>query len=254
VETPEQVLRDAQIAEENGDLASAERILGTASKKWRNEPEFKMRHARVLRSMGWEKKALKVYRNVLKTHPQRADAALFAAETATSLNKSRLAESLWSRALSVGVSADVATEGLCRVIWTRGRKEEAWERAKSAFIQRGSSSKILHNFLCECAPILGTNIPELDILEAGDLSISVESMPTRRELSMPSTEFGSDSVESMAGVTIGESTVVPESSVFELLGDDSESSPIDMSAVEQPAIVKVPDIEIDLPDDLLDFD
>ena len=132
MESPEDALREAQSAEVNGDIALAETLLRAASKKWRREPEFKMRHARVLRALGNERKALKVYRTVLKAQPQRADAAIGAAQTATSLNKLRLAESLWSRALSVGAQADVATEGLCRTIWTRGRKEESWERAKVA--------------------------------------------------------------------------------------------------------------------------
>jgi len=254
VETPEQVLREAKTAEENGDLTLAERILSSASKRWRNEPEFKMRHARILRGMGREKKALKVYKNILKTHPQRSDAALFAAETATSLSKLRLAESLWSRALSVGVSADIATAGLCRVIWIRGRKEEAWERAKSAFIQGGSSSRILHEFLRECSPILGADVPEIDLLETGDLDTSVETIATRRQLSIPSTEFGSDSVESMAGITVSAGGSPPDQSVFDLLGDDTKTTLVDMSAVERPSTSKVDKSEIDLPDDLLDFD
>ena len=165
MESPEDALREAQAAEVGGDLALAESLLRAASNRWKREPEFKLRHARVLRALGNERKALKVYRSVLKAHPQRADVAMNAAQTATSLNKLRLAESLWSRALSVGAQADIATEGLCRTIWTRGRKEESWERAKVAFVQGGSSSRVLHDFLRECAPIIGTSVPEIDLLE-----------------------------------------------------------------------------------------
>ncbi|MDP6845285.1 MAG: hypothetical protein QF722_07050, partial [Candidatus Thalassarchaeaceae archaeon] len=89
MESPEQALSDAHAAEIGGDLKMAESILRNASKKWRREPEFKMRHGRILRSLGNERKALKVYRAVLKAHPQRSDAAVAAAETASSLNKLR---------------------------------------------------------------------------------------------------------------------------------------------------------------------
>ena len=84
MDTPEQALRDAHAAEVEGDLHLAETILRSACKRWRREPEFKMRHAKVLRGLGNERRALKVYRAVLKAHPQRADAAIGAAEMATS--------------------------------------------------------------------------------------------------------------------------------------------------------------------------
>ena len=95
MESPEDALREAQSAEVGGDLALAESLLRAASNRWKREPEFKLRHARVLRALGNERKALKVYRSVLKAHPQSADVAINAAHTATSLNKLRLAESLW---------------------------------------------------------------------------------------------------------------------------------------------------------------
>jgi len=254
VDSPEQALRDAHAAEVEGNLHLAESILRTACKRWRREPEFKMRHAKVLRGLGNERKALKVYRSVLKAHPHRADAAIAAAETATSLNKSRLAESLWGRALSVGAPTDVATVGLCRTIWVRGRKEEAWERARSAFVQGGNSSRILYDFLCECSPIIGTTVPQLDLLETGELNDDLSSLDSRRELSLSPATFSGDSLESMAGITAAELAASPNEEISTLLGDDSEHSQVDMSAMDPNQSAKETQTDVELPDDLLDFD
>jgi len=254
VDSPEQALRDAHAAEVEGDLHLAESILRSACKRWRREPEFKMRHAKVLRGLGNERKALKVYRSVLKAHPHRADAAIAAAETATSLNKSRLAESLWGRALSVGAPTDVATVGLCRTIWIRGRKEEAWERARSAFEQGGNSSRILYDFLCECSPIIGTTVPQLDLLETGELNDELSSPDSRRELSLSPATFSGDSLESMAGITAAELAASPNDEISTLLGDDSENSQVDMSAMDRSQSAKETQTDVELPDDLLDFD
>ena len=254
MESPEDALRQAQAAEVEGDLILAESLLRTASKRWKREPEFKMRHARVLRAIGQERKALKVYRAVLKAHPQRADAAMGAAQTATSLNKLKLAESLWSRALSVGVQADVATEGLCRTIWTRGRKEESWERAKVAFVQGGSSSRILHDFLRECAPIIGTSVPEIDLLETGQLDTDFTPIESRRELNLKPATFSGDSVEAMAGMSATDLSAPANQEVTELLGLNETRPQVDMSALQggpKPAETTTGAV---IPDDLLDFD
>ncbi len=213
-----------------------------------------MRHARILRSMGNERKALKVYRRILKTHPQRADAALGAAQTATSLNKLRLAESLWSRALSVGAPADVATEGLCRAIWTRGRKEEAWERAKAAFVQGGSSSRVLHDFMRECSPIIGTTTPEIDLLETGELDSEFVQVQSRRELVLKPATFSGDSVESMAGITAADLSAPVAQEITELLGGNETRTQIDMSALGSGSGPNGPTSEVEIPEDLLDFD
>ena len=213
-----------------------------------------MRHAKVLRGLGNERRALKVYRAVLKAHPQRADAAIGAAEMATSLNKSRLAESLWGRALSVGAPTDVATVGLCRTIWIRGRKEEAWERARSAFVQGGNSSRLLYDFMCECSPIIGTTVPQLDLLETGEFNDDSTPPESRRELNLDPATFSADSLESMAGITAAELAAPPDSEISALLGDDSDQAQIDMSAMSQPQSVKESKTDVELPDDLLDFD
>ena len=81
MESPEDALRQAQSAEASGDLVLAESILRGAVKKWKREPEFKMRYGRVLRKLGRDRRALKIFRAVLKSHPQRADAAQAAAES-----------------------------------------------------------------------------------------------------------------------------------------------------------------------------
>jgi len=254
VDSPEQALRDALAAEVGGDLHLAESILRSASKQWRREPEFKMRHGKILRSLGNDKKALKVFRSVLKAHPQRADAALAAAETASSLNKSRLAESLWARALSVGAPTDIATVGLCRAIWVRGRKEESWERAQSAFIQGGNSSRALHDFLRECSPVIGTQVPEIDILETGQLGGEYESPTTRRELAIEPATFSADSVESMAGITAADLAAPPSDVITDLLGGDESEQQIDMSAMTQSPSAETSRTDVEIPDDLFDFD
>jgi tetratricopeptide (TPR) repeat protein len=254
VDTPEQALREAHAAEVEGNLNLAESILRSACKRWRREPEFKMRHGRILRSLGNDRKALKVFRAVLKAHPHRADAAVAAAETATSLNKSRLAESLWGRALSVGAPTDVATVGLCRTIWIRGRKQEAWDRARGAFVQGGNSSRLLYDFLTECSPIIGTNVPELDLLETGELNDELTTPDSRRELTLSPATFSADSLESMAGITAAELAASHNDEISTLLGDEVEQPQVDMSAIGQAQATEETRTDVEIPDDLLDFD
>ena len=254
MDSPEQALREAHAAEVEGNLNLAESILRSACKRWRREPEFKMRHGKVLRSLGNDRKALKVFRSVLKAHPHRADAAIAAAETATSLNKSRLAESLWGRALSVGAPTDVATVGLCRIIWVRGRKQEAWDRARGAFVQGGNSSRLLYDFLTECSPIIGTNVPELDLLETGELNDELSTPDSRRELTLSPATFSADSLESMAGITAAELAASPNDEISTLLGDDVEQPQVDLSAIGQTQTTKETRPDVEIPDDLLDFD
>ena len=254
VDSPEQALIDAHSAEVDGDLQLAESILRNASKKWRSEPEFKMRHGRILRSLGNERKALKVYRSVLKAHPQRSDAAVAAAETATSLNKLRLAESLWGRALAVGADTDLATVGLCRIIWNRGRKEEAWQRAYGAFIQAGSSSKKLHDLMQECSPIIGMQVPEIDLLDTSDFDSDFDNMPSRRELPLQPTQFSADSVEAMAGITADELTAPVSEEISELLGETVSHQEVDLTAIDQAVSKASATTDVEIPDDLLDFD
>lgn len=257
VDSPEQALREAHAAEVEGNLAIAESILRDACKRWKREPEFKMRHGRVLRRMGHEKKALKVFRTVLKAHPQRADAATAAAECAMAIGKSKLSETLWGRALALGASSDEATAGLCRAMWAGRAKEEAWERALTAFTQQGRTGRALHAFLQECAPILGTSVPELDLLEIGELDhVDTGVTGVRSDAGLMPATFASDSVEAMAGLTADALTApVDTSDADRLLGktlDDHAS--VDMSALAQPRPTISARPEVDLPDDLLDFE
>ncbi len=256
MESPEEALRQAQSAESSGELVLAESILRGAVKRWKREPEFKMRYGRVLRKLGRDRRALKIFRAVLKSHPQRADAAQAAAESAQSLGKARLAEKLWGRALAVGTQVDIATVGLCRAKWTRGLKEEAWEQALQCFIQNGSNSRLLHDFLIECSPILGTGVPEFDQYDVATLeSENSQSVQIRNESALAPTNFGSDSVESMAGISVDELTSVGQNLSDGLLEEHLPSTPqIDMSAImsEQQKSDNRPDV--DLPEDLLDFE
>ncbi len=257
MDSPEQALREAHAAEVEGNLAGAESILRDSCKRWKREPEFKMRHGRVLRRMGLEKKALKVYRTLLKAHPQRADAATAAAECAMALGKARLSETLWGRALAVGASSDESTAGLCRAMWLRGQKEEAWQRALQAFVQQGRIGKSLHAFLEECAPILGEAVPELDLLEIGEFAEEPAGLSAiRTESQLPQTAFASDSMEAMAGIAADDLTTLTDVSVTDALlsSGNEEGAAVDMSALALPK----PDIsarpEVEIPEDLLDFD
>ena len=254
--SPEQALREAHDAEISGDLSVAESILRDAVKRWKREPEFKMRHARVLRTMGLEKRALKVYRSVLKTNPQRADAAQAAAETAMALGKAKLAETLWGRALAVGAPTDVATTGLCRAMWLRGRREEAWEQALQSFVQNGRASRPLHEFLIECSPILGMSVPGLDLLDVSELEEGGRGPALVRDDAMlkPAT-FATDSMEAMAGID-AQALLEPSNvqDVDLLSGTGDSAAAVDMSALAlpRPSVSARPKDEI--PDDLLDFD
>ena len=211
MEGPEDALREAQSAESSGELVLASTILRSAVKRWKREPEFKMRYGRVLRKLGQDRRALKMYRAVLKSHPQRADAAQAAAESAQSLGKVKMAEMLWARALSVGAQVDVATVGLCRAKWARGLKEEAWELALQCFVQNGRNSKSLHDFLIECSPILGTSVPDFDQFDIATLEAENNpSLEIRNESRIDASSFGSDSVESMAGISVEELTSAGE--------------------------------------------
>ena len=257
VDSPEEALRVAHAAELRGDLVEAESTLRDASKRWKREPEFKMRHGRILRKLGQDRQALKVFRSVLKAHPQRADAAQFAAESAQSLGKIRLAEKLWGRALAVGADSDVATTGLCRAMWLRGQKEEAWTQALQAFIQNGRNSRILHDFLLECSPIIGLPAPELDLLDIGTLeSDSEPNSNVRGDLTLKPTNFGNDSMEAMAGISADALTakIEVDEQVNLLVEPEHQASTIDMSALAKAKPTIASRQEIDLPDDLLDFD
>ncbi|MDP6906398.1 MAG: tetratricopeptide repeat protein [Candidatus Thalassarchaeaceae archaeon] len=256
MESPEDALRIAHAAETEGDLILAESTLKSASKRWKREPEFKMRHGRVLRKLGRNKKALKVFRSVLKNHPQRSDAAQSSAELAQDLGKNRLAEALWGRALAVGAPNDVATVGLCKAIWARGRKEDAWSQALQSFIQNGRSSKILHNFLLECSPIIGTSVPELDQFDTASFGAdeSNRGSDVRTGSKLVSANFGSDSVESMAGIQLDDTSTPSISDFSELLGvEETKSKSIDLSMVRGKSHSKDGSNEVEIPDDILDF-
>ena len=256
MEGPEDALREAQSAESSGELVLASTILRSAVKRWKREPEFKMRYGRVLRKLGQDRRALKMYRAVLKSHPQRADAAQAAAESAQSLGKVKMAEMLWARALSVGAQVDIATVGLCRAKWTRGLKEEAWEMALQCFVQNGRNSRHLHDFLIECSPILGTSVPDFDQFDVATLEAeNSSSVQIRNESTIDTASFGSDTVESMAGMSVEELTSADKTLPGDLLDENTqELQHIDMSALSQQSQARTNRPEVELPDDLLDFE
>jgi tetratricopeptide (TPR) repeat protein len=259
VETPEQALRTAHSLEVEGDIATAAEVLKDASKRWKREPEFKMRHARVLRRLGRDKKALKVFKTVIRAHPQRADAAQGAAECAQALGKAKAAEKHWSRALALGATHDVCSVGICRSMWVRGKREESWHQAVAAFTGDGSRSVALHDFLKEISPTVGIKVPDLDIMETIELDAAADARGGGQMTggSLEAPQFSSDSLELMAGID-GEAAATSAAAIqdaHELLSDEDEiESKIDMSALALPKPIISDREKIEIPEDILDFD
>jgi hypothetical protein len=108
----------------------------------------------------------------------------------------------------------------------------------------------------ECSPILGTGVPDFDQFDIATLEAeNSQPIQIRNESKISPTNFGSDTVESMAGISVDDLTSGGQNLPDELLDVNSpEKTQIDMSAlsVEQQKPAKQSDVE--LPDDLLDFD
>ncbi len=259
METPEQALRTAHSLEVEGNLEVAAEILKDASKRWKREPEFKMRHARVLRRLGSDKKALKVFKTVIRAHPQRADAAQGAAECAQAIGKAKAAEKHWSRALSLGAAHDVCSVGICRSMWVRGKREESWHQAIAAFTGDGRRSVALHDFLKEISPAIGLKVPDLDVMETLELDAAADARGSGQVTggSLESPQFSSDSLESMAGV-VSDSAAATAAAIQgaqSLLNDDNKvEGKIDMSALSLPKPIIADRKTVEIPEDILDFD
>ncbi len=259
METPEEALRTAHSLEVEGNLEMAADILKDASKRWKREPEFKMRYARVLRRLGSEKKALRVFKSVIRAHPQRADAAQGAAECAQVIGKAKVAEKHWSRALSLGAAHDVCSVGICRAMWVRGKREEAWHQAIAAFTAEGMRSATLHDFLKEISPTIGLKVPELDVMESLELDAAADARGSGQVAggSLVAPQFSSDSLESMAGVDsdAAAATAAAIQDAQSLLNDDKDvEGKIDMSALSLPKPIIAERETVEIPEDILDFD
>ena len=92
------------------------------------------------------------------------------------------------------------------------------------------------------------------IHHSGELNDELSSPDSRRELSLSPATFSGDSLESMAGITAAELAASPNDEISTLLGGDPEHSQVDMSAMDRSQSAKETQTDVELPDDLLDFD
>ncbi len=112
----------------------------------------------------------------------------------------------------------------------------------------------MHDFLRECSPIIGTQVPEIDILETGELNDDFSPISSRRELAIESPTFAADSVEAMAGITADDLAAPASEAITELLGGNDPQHQIDMSEMGKVSTDKKPQSDVEIPDDLFDFD
>ena len=240
--SPDEILTTVRDAMSKGDLELAEKTLREASSTWKREPEFAVRHANVLVQMGNHRNALKVYRKVMKQVPERLDACIGAAECAIKVGNGKLAEKLFSRAIGLGMSLDLATAGISRSLIIRSRHHQAWEKALAQFVSTENKSKELHKLLQEISPQVGSSVPALnqfDSAEIDDFDSNIRGGVDDPRLS--DNNFDAGSIEAMAGVD--RETLLNQ---HEMLGDDllSDASGdfritnlgIDLSAVNQDLI------------------
>ena len=81
-----------------------------------------------------------------------------------------------------------------------------------------------------------------------------QSPTTRRELALQPATFSADSVESMAGIKATDLSAPANDAITDLLDLDVREQQIDMSAMSKKPSVKTPRTDIEIPDDLFDFD
>ncbi len=236
--SPDEILATVRDALAAGDLELAEQSLRDASRTWKREPEFAVRHAGVLVRLGKHSQALKVYRKAMKRAPERLDACKGAAECAIKIGNGKLAEKLYSRATGLGMDLDEVALGISRSYILRSQHHMAWEKASVQFKASGNKSKELHILLNEISAQVGSSVPKLDDYDSADIDLQLSDV--RRETPDPRLvehTFEAGSIEAMAGVdrtTLLENTAI--------MGDDlfSESSSgagttnlgIDLSALE----------------------
>jgi hypothetical protein len=224
MDSPEDVLTAVRDAVAAGDLATAEVVLRQASKRWSREPEFAIRHAKVLTQMNNEKSAYKVYRKVMKKAPERLDACRGAADAAIQIGKGRDAEKLYGRAIGLGMSLDEATAGIARSFSIRKRYAEAWEKAVTQFKDSGRKSRDLHSLLTEISPIVGAGVPPLNEFDMADVEqVQVEVRRDQDDPMLTGKSFEAGSLEAMAGVDKG--TLVDDDILgFEGLLEENKST------------------------------
>ena len=254
--SPDEILASVRDALAAGDLNSAEQSLREASRTWKREPEFAIRHAGVLVRLGKHGQALKVYRKAMKRAPERLDACKGAAECAIKLGNGKLAEKLYSRATGLGMNLDEVAMGISRSYILRSQHNLAWDKASLQFKASGNKSKELHNLLKEISAQVGISVPHLDDYDSADIDLLSD---VRRETPDPrlnSNSFEAGSIEAMAGVD--RTTLLDNVAIMddEILSDTSSGMGvtnlgIDLSALENTQdIVVQPKIEAPAPNQI----
>jgi len=236
--SPDDVLAKVRGALEAGDLELAEKNLRDASRTWKREPEFAIRHAAILVRLGRHGQALKVYRKAMKKAPERLDACKGAAECAIQVGNGKLAERLYSRATGLGLGLDEAALGISRSLVIRSQHHLAWDKALIQFKASGNKSKELHNLLKEISAQVGSSVPELDQYDS--VEIDLELSDSRGEDSdnhLIENSFEAGSIEAMAGLD-SETLLDSTSSIDDELlidstgGTGKTSLGIDLSALQ----------------------
>jgi tetratricopeptide (TPR) repeat protein len=236
--SPDEILATVRDALAAGDLELAEQSLREASRTWKREPEFAVRHAGVLVRLGKHAQALKVYRKAMKRAPERLDACKGAAECAIKIGNGKLAEKLYSRATGLGMNLDEVALGIARSYILRSQHQMAWEKASVQFKASGNKSKDLHNLLKEISAQVGSSVPQLDDFDSSDIDLLLSDV--RREISDPrlaSHTFEAGSIEAMAGVdstTLLENTAIMDDDLLSESRSDAGTTNlgIDLSALE----------------------
>ena len=199
--SPDEVLATVRDALDAGDLELAEKTLRDASRNWKREPEFAIRHANILARLGRHAQALKVYRKAMKKAPERLDACKGAAECAIQVGNGKLAERLYSRATGLGLSLDEAALGISRSLIIRSQHHQAWDKALIQFNASGNKSKDLHSLLKEISAQVGSSVPQLDQYDS--LEIDFDYADNRAEMSdvnLSDNSYEAGSIEAMAGL------------------------------------------------------
>ena len=267
MESPESVLREAISLEAAGDLFGAESMLKRACGVWKSEPEFKLRHADILVKLGQAKRALKRFREVMKSHPQRVEAPRGAAAAAFSLQRYKLAEKIYIRAMSIGLGGDEAALGIASCQLKRGNVELAWHTALTRFEKGQRSHQGLHQLLTEMSAILGRVPPALETYDSiyggtgvnSESTVSFQEIASHRNDAASTSSTNADSMEELAGISAHElRSNVEEDTLNLLTANEDVQTPrseveIDMSSIE--TLSKTVDVRsTEASDDILDFD
>ncbi len=199
--SPDDVLASVRDALDAGDLELAEKILRDASRTWKREPEFAIRHANILARLGRHAHALKVYRKAMKKAPERLDACKGAAECAIQIGNGKLAERLYSRATGLGLSLDEAALGISRSLIIRSQHHMAWDKALIQFKASGNKSKEIHALLKEISAQVGSSVPELDQYDSIEMDSEYSEIRTEiSDIHLADNSFEAGSIEAMAGL------------------------------------------------------